>query len=227
MDKQRIFWLDVARALAITSVAFNHALNRVYATFSGQLEETMVLSSFSLGFKTFISIFSRLGVPLFLMITGALILQKEMNAEKNVRRFYKHNLLPLVITAEIWYALMYVFYCGEQYVLQHNPMPSIGELLLGFVKNQLLIDQHTFGSMWYMPMIIGVYLMLPFFCALVKKLSWKTMLIPCAATLFATMIIPNLNSFFCRAGTGDHLEFFRRFCQFANVSFVCVCRLLY
>ncbi len=53
--------------------------------------------------------FSHLGVPLFLMISGALLLEKRIKDENDIRRFYRHNLLGLVITSEIWYFLMFWF----------------------------------------------------------------------------------------------------------------------
>ena len=51
--------------------------------------------------KALLTVASRYGVPLFLMITGALILRKRFETAEDVRRFYRHNWLSLLITSEI------------------------------------------------------------------------------------------------------------------------------
>lgn len=49
----RLFWLDVARALAIISITTNHALNRTWLMNSGAVEELHTISVFSTLLKTF------------------------------------------------------------------------------------------------------------------------------------------------------------------------------
>ena len=44
--------------------------------------------------KIFFSIFSHIGVPLFLMISGALLLRRSYETREQTKRFYRHNLLP-------------------------------------------------------------------------------------------------------------------------------------
>ena len=41
--------------------------------------------------KAFLYVFSRLGVPLFLMITGALLLDRKYEEKNQLRRFITHN----------------------------------------------------------------------------------------------------------------------------------------
>ena len=105
----RVYWLDVARVVAILSITLNHAVNRTYHNYSGQMEEYLNSSLTSSLLKTVTTVFSHLGVPLFLMISGALLLGKRMETEGDFRRFYRHNLLGLLVTSEIWYAVMYWF----------------------------------------------------------------------------------------------------------------------
>lgn len=50
---------------------------------------------------TFFTI-GRLGVPIFLFLTGALTLKKQIDTDEDVLKFYKKNLIPLLITIEIW-----------------------------------------------------------------------------------------------------------------------------
>ena len=93
-QKKREAWLDYARIFAILCVICCHAVENYYgAVVSGNeridfvpwiVENTL----FTIG---------RLGVPLFLAISGTLLL----NREKDVFSFYKKSVLPLIVTTEI------------------------------------------------------------------------------------------------------------------------------
>lgn len=114
ISNSRIFWLDVARCVAIISITLNHAVNRAYHVYEGQSAEFFSIPLGSTLFKTVVYVFSRIGVPLFLMISGALLFNKEINNAEDIKKFYKHNLLSLLITSEIWMFIMYwVIYIME------------------------------------------------------------------------------------------------------------------
>ena len=70
----RSYYLDIARAIAIISISLNHAVNGTYDNYAGQMEEFLELSWASSLLKAVTTMFSHLGVPLFLMISGALLL---------------------------------------------------------------------------------------------------------------------------------------------------------
>ena len=74
--RPREYWLDLARAVAIISVSFNHALNRSFLTGTDSLSEYLQMSAPASVLKAFLYAFSRIGVPLFLMITGALLIPR-------------------------------------------------------------------------------------------------------------------------------------------------------
>lgn len=100
--------LDLCRVLAIFSIMFNHALNSVYnvTDYSYWLNSIVFEKAFSLiGYS-----FSRLGVPLFLMITGALILKKDFNNFEKILQFYKKNLTRLIISVCLWNIIYYLLY---------------------------------------------------------------------------------------------------------------------
>ena len=74
-DRQtdRILWLDNARAFAILAVIFVHATENIYTMNADHLTGENVISMVFaiLGFT-----FGRLGVPLFLFLTGYLLLDR-------------------------------------------------------------------------------------------------------------------------------------------------------
>lgn len=189
----RSYYLDIARAIAIISISLNHAVNRTYDNYSGQMEEFLESSYLSSLLKSVATVFSHLGVPLFLMISGALLLHKRMETADDVKRFYRHNLLELFITAEIWYFIMYWFVFFEDISTGYWEEGLAGTLL-GCVKTMLFLDQITMGSMWYMPMILCLYATIPFAAVLVKKFSLKILSLPLILVFLRMFVLPLVNS---------------------------------
>lgn len=99
-------------------------------------------------FMTVNRMVASLGVPLFMMVSGALLLGKKMDAAKDVLDFYKRGLLPLFVTAEIW---IVVYGC-----LNIRPF-SVKELLLC-----LTFIHKPEVHLWYVRMIVLYYLAIPF-----------------------------------------------------------------
>ena len=98
---------DVCRTLALILISLNHAVNRAYSVYENQVEEFYSLSLGSTVFKTVTLVCSHVGVPLFLMIIGELILRKSFDDGQDIKMFYRHNLIGLLITTEIWCFIMY------------------------------------------------------------------------------------------------------------------------
>lgn len=189
----RSYYLDIARAIAIISISLNHAVNRTYDNYFGQMEEFLESSYLSSLLKSVVTVFSHLGVPLFLMISGALLLHKRMETADDVKRFYRHNLLELFITAEIWYFIMYWFIFFEDISTGYWEEGLAGTLL-GCVKTMLFLDQSTMSSMWYMPMILCLYATIPFAAVLVKKFSLKILSLPLILVFLRMFVLPLVNS---------------------------------
>ena len=118
-------------------------------------------------------------------MTGALILNKKFDSDDDIKKFYKHNLLPLFITMEIWIVIYFVF----NGLLYHN---FNLELL---IRNMLLIKAFNLPHMWYMPIIIGIYIVLPFLSKIIKQVSLKLLIIPLIISCIANFIIPTINIF--------------------------------
>lgn len=216
----RSYYLDIARAIAIISISLNHAVNRTYDNYFGQMEEFLESSYLSSLLKSVVTVFSHLGVPLFLMISGALLLHKRMETADDVKRFYRHNLLELFITAEIWYFIMYwfVFFDG---ISSGYWEAGLADTLLGCVKTMLFLDQITMGSMWYMPMILCLYATIPFAAVLVKKFSLKILSLPLILVFLRMFVLPLVNSLLA----GLNLDtMYSATVREANICSICVCR---
>lgn len=81
-DYKRLDWIDIVRGIAIFFVVLCHAIDNIYFTQNADIANSSILlqlfifTSFTLG---------RLGVPLFLFISGYLLLQCKYDNKKCFR----------------------------------------------------------------------------------------------------------------------------------------------
>ena len=210
MEKiKRIAYLDYARVLAMICITMTHAVNRSFDNYNTAVGQAMILSPSESLFRIIVSIVSRIGVPLFLMITGALVLSKSFEDKAAIRKFYKNNLLPIFITSEIWYFVMYWFIqlnsAGQ--AVHSMSREDVGLLMLGCLKNQEFVDQVTMDCMWYISMILCVYLVIPIAAICKDRIPYEAVLLPCLVLLFSDMIIPSINNLLVLQGSEKTISF--------------------
>lgn len=124
----------------------------------------------------------RIGVPIFLMISGYLLLSREWNQD-NCIKFWKKNWLRLFICTEIWWVIydVVIFFMGVKKIT-----------LLDFFENLLFVKIVEFPHVWYMNMILGLYILIPFVGVALNKFSVKILKFPILFYLFYETIVPLL-----------------------------------
>ncbi len=170
-------WIDMARSIAILCVVWCHVVEEVYH-FNLEYVSQLPLSAKIFSFSAFT--IGRLGVPIFLFITGYLLLGKEYNKEK-CKVFWKHNLLSLFITVEIWIVLYHIFL-----TLYYQNDFDFSILL----ETMLFIRPVNISHMWYMPMILGCYLFIPVVSNGLIKNNKEACLLPLLAAGIQLFIFP-------------------------------------
>jgi len=133
MKKEYSF--DVLRVIAMIMVIIIHVSN-VYCRSFGFINSNSYI--ITLCFNTI----SRVSVPLFFMISGALLLDREFNFKKYINRIIKY--LVLIIVWDIIYLIWEYFYLGETY----------DELYL------LVISPYR-AHLWFLYSIIVIYMIQP------------------------------------------------------------------
>ena len=86
--KARIFWIDIVKFIAILFVILAHV---VWIVEQG-IQVNCILSN---DFLSINRIIATLGVPLFMLVSGSLLLGKEFKSNFDIFAFYKRGLLPL------------------------------------------------------------------------------------------------------------------------------------
>ena len=178
MSKTRIEWVDLVRAIAILTVLYIHATDGIYIISSDAvLNQTLFSRIFQ-----FASLFiGRLGVPFFLMITGYLLLDRHYDDERT-RMFWRNNCKDLIIITVLWA----VIYAVSLQIV------SVNSASINFTESGNLFFSH----MWYMPMIIGMYLSMPFVTAALKHFDNKTILHATVVFSLLAFVMPFITTVF-------------------------------
>ena len=180
---KRIEGLDLIRALAIFLVILNHSLRTTFPVDDMAYFATVPLASKVFYFTCFA--LSAVSVPLFFLLSGYLLLPRNFD-ELKTKNFYKRNLLPLLLTWEMWIPL------NNWLAWWYENIEFHGSVLL---KNMLFIEPVHIGHSWYMPVIIGMYLFIPFVSRVLKTMSAREIFIPLSIVYFYLFIIPTVNRF--------------------------------
>ena len=143
--KKRIFYFDEIRALAILFVILCHTTT-IYHPFN---------YSFSpLAIPSILNMLGWVGVPLFFMISGALLLNREYTLKDFFKRRFTRILYPFIFWMIITLSLYYFF--------------------LGFGEKELL--KVFFGDnryTWFIWVMMGIYLILPVLNSFIVEYGMK------------------------------------------------------
>lgn len=180
----RIYWMDAVRAISVILVSVNHALNRsLLRNFTA-----MSLPGLRAYLTSFLYVSSRLAVPMFLMLSGALLLDRDYSSRETRSRFWRHNWFRLVLVTAIWLAIRFLLFG----LLDGNfASQSLRRTVLDFLQNQLLLDRGSVGPLWYMAMILCLYPLIPLIATAVRQLPGKAFLLPGAIVLCFSILVPN------------------------------------
>lgn len=181
--KNRVAWLDYARALAIISVVVVHSLEMVYKL---DFNELMGIGEVSIIFRDVVITFGRIGVPFFLALTGYLHLDKDFSSGDKIIKFYKKNLLPLWLTTEVWILI---------YFIDGVTRGTMEADFCVLIRDMLFVKTYIMGHMWYMPMILGMYIAIPFVSNAIKNISSKVLSIPFIVVVILFFIFSFYNIF--------------------------------
>lgn len=151
---KRIKYLDGLRFFAIFSIVLLH-VNSFFRN------KYIQYSSIKFLILTFFDGFTRMGVPIFFMLTGVLMFTKK-EKNNNYLEFLKKRVLRLVY-AYFLFSLIYYVYL----VIKQSEIISIYHMIEKITSSQ------TAYHLWFLPTIILIYMFIPFLKKLVKALSKK------------------------------------------------------
>lgn len=173
----RIIWLDVIRCVAMLMVIGVHCIDPFYI--SPAMRTIPEYTHWAAIYGSLL----RPSVPLFVMMTGLLLLPVK---EQSLGTFYKKRIYRVLFPFLIWSVLysMFPWFTG----ILGLPKEIIGDFfcytqghesqsLTDSLKDVAMIPfnfSHKENHMWYIYLLIGLYLYMPFFSAWIEKASEKT-----------------------------------------------------
>lgn len=119
-------------------------------------------------------------MPLFLMISGYLLLDRDYTDQK-CKGFWKKNLLRLFICTEIWFTIYIIF------LNIHDDQPFKLEYL---IEELLFVRRVNMSHVWYMPMIIGMYILFPYVSKAIRSFDTKKLLFPIVIFTLYSFVAP-------------------------------------
>lgn len=191
-DNKRIIWLDFVKFIAISMMIAVHCTDNVTPTERSEAWYNL--------WGSFYGSFMRPAIPLFVMVTGALLLP----VKENISTFYTKRLTRLVIPFIVWSVLYNLFPwitglsgLSPTIINDFFAWAEPDQSFSGALHNILMIP-FNFSmlavQMWYVYLLIGLYLYMPFFSAWVKQASVKEQKI--FLTLwFISLFIPYLREY--------------------------------
>lgn len=148
--KKRIYYMDYLRAIAIIGVLALHAA-APYVTMYQKVDFWTWESGI------IYNALVRWCVPIFLMISGALLLGRK---EESLSTFFKKRANKILIPFVVWSVIYYVWRTYMWY-----PGYSIKEMLILFFNNNI------YYHLWYFYALVGIYLLIPMFNVFVNHAS--------------------------------------------------------
>ncbi len=173
---QKLYWISNLRVLATFAVVFIH-------TTGGALFKFGKIQADSWWAANLISGFGRFTVPVFVMLSGALLLGKEIE----LFSFLKKRFLRVWVPFTIW-AIIYIAYHN---IFEHNPI-SFKNAILGYFSG----GNGHYGHLWFVYMILGLYLFTPIINYFILKASEPEIVFFLCISFLGTTIFPILKIFF-------------------------------
>ena len=177
ISDNRIVWLDVIRCVAMIMVIGVHCIDPFY------ISPTMRAIPEYTHWAAIYGSLLRPSVPLFVMMTGLLLLPVK---KQPLGKFYKKRIYRVLFPFLIW-SVLYSMFPWVTGVLG-LPKEIIGDFfcytqgqesqsLIDSLKDVAMIPfnfSHKENHMWYVYLLIGLYLSMPFFSAWIENADRKT-----------------------------------------------------
>ena len=154
--KPRILYIEILRIIAIIAVLINHVPLVALHLFDGSAGEggRFIVNG--------INHIVHFAVPIFVMITGALLLNKEKPISYRKAWNYAWRMIAILGTVGVVFAWMEIYF-GER----HFNWVQIPNAILNTLQGK------SWSHLWYLYMLVGLYLALPLLKATVNTLTYR------------------------------------------------------
>ena len=178
MSSHRIIYLEVLRIIATIAVLVNHIPLVAIHLYDDSVGDN---GKFIINGIVHIVHFA---VPVFVMITGALLLDKDRPISWRKAWNYTWRMIVILGTVGVVFAWMEIFFEERHFNLLQIPYAIINTL-----------QGKTWTHLWYLYMLVGLYLLLPMLKATVNTLAQKQLDILIVILFLFAFVNPMLRHF--------------------------------
>lgn len=171
-------WVEKLRVFATMAVILLHVVGGVYVNEPAEIPQYRRIFDLSLLIAV-----SDWAVPVFLMITGYLLLDEKKNLSNGKLTGYIKRMIYVLLTFGFGYCLI------ESFVNYRNE--GVGKILGDAIIN--LITGNSWAHMWYVYMLIGIYAVTPIIKTFVNKASDKLLIYILILFFVMTIVLPTVN----------------------------------
>lgn len=179
-ERQKVY-LELLRIISCALVIFNHMDGyKLYRVSTGGIQF----------FYMCLTMITRLNVPVFFMISGALLLPKE----EDVKTVIKKRVLRVLLVLLVFEAIFVLSYYGHAYICNEEYACTFTKFIRKFLIND-------FSSVyWYMYSYLGLLVVLPFFQRIAKGFNGSEFWLLMGLHFFTSSMLPLANVFLSYTG---------------------------
>lgn len=181
---KRLVHLDLLRLIAIYLVIFNHTGDRGYFLFTNSGDSLLYFP------YMMFSVFCKIAVPLFFMISGALLLPKK----ETLKQLYTKRVFKM-LTVLLLVSIPYYLWLQRSNGL--NPWSFVS----------FIYGESASTSLWYLYSYIGLLIVMPFLRSMVANMRYNDYLYLIVGHLIFTGFIPCLELLLWKEQTVIHESF--------------------
>lgn len=181
---QRLLHLDLLRLIAIFLVVFNHTGDRGYMLFANSTGSLLYFP------YMMFSVFCKIAVPIFFMISGALLLPKQ----ESLKQLFSKRILRMIVVL--------VLISVPYYYWLHR---SQGIGALSFFT--YIYGQSASTALWYLYSYVSLLLMMPFLRNMVTSMKQKDFIYLFVGHIVLVGILPCLEYCLWQGNTTIHESF--------------------
>ncbi|MCL2643635.1 MAG: acyltransferase family protein [Candidatus Bathyarchaeota archaeon] len=172
------FHVDLIRTVAMIAVVMVHAIGRWPVT-SQELSQFSALGMVNWVVVIVYQCFAMLGVPLFLMLTGYLLLQPDKNEGLGV--FFRKRFIRIGLPLIFWTVIYFIW----DFSVLKLPF-SAGAILQGVLNG-------AYSQFWYIHVLLGLYLLTPLLRVIIAHASQTLIKYFVVLWIISVSVIPFLN----------------------------------
>lgn len=170
--REKLLWIDIIKAATTLLIVIQHSMAGSFTTLSVSGSEWKAVN--------LVFMLSRMGVPLFVMCSGAGMLMRE----HSIREIWRKNIAMLLKVYLGWMAVFGIWDVLQ--ILIAGEHMQIRVLVNAFIKCLLFGKYHT----WFIFMLLGLYAVTPFLYLIArnKELSGYFLILSVVFTLFLPIL---------------------------------------